>query len=178
MPANAAAPTPTPASYWVVPGRLCAGEYPGAAETTEARAKLRRFLDASFTFYLDLTEADERLEPYAALLQAEAAARGLVVEHRRLPIVDLGTPTPAETRQILDTLDAAIVAGHRVYVHCYGGIGRTGTIVGCYLVRHGLSGRQALAELERLRRGSAKAERASPEMSGQWRRVRYWKVGE
>lgn len=177
MPANEAPPTPIPASYWVVPGRLCAGEYPGAGETTEARAKLRRFLDAGFTFYLDLTE-DRDLAPYAALLQEEADARGMAVEHRRLPIVDLGTPTPAQTRQILDALDAAVAAGHRVYVHCYGGIGRTGTIVGCYLVRHGLSGRQALAEIERLRQGSAKAERASPEMNGQWRRVRYWKVGE
>lgn len=177
MPANDLPPAPIPASYWVVPGRLCAGEYPGAAAAPEARAKLRRFLDAEFTFYLDLTE-DRDLAPYAALLQEEAATRGLAVEHCRMPIVDLGTPTPAQTRQILDTLDAAIAAGYRVYVHCYGGIGRTGTIVGCYLVRHGMTGPQALAEIERLRQGSAKAERMSPEMNGQWRRVRYWKVGE
>lgn len=50
MPANAAPPTPIPASYWVVPGRLCAGEYPGAGETAKAREKLRQFLDADFTF--------------------------------------------------------------------------------------------------------------------------------
>lgn len=34
----------------------------------------------------------------------------------------------------------ALAAGQTVYVHCYGGIGRTGTVVGCWLVRHGLSG--------------------------------------
>ena len=33
-----------------------------------------------------------------------------------------------------------------VYVHCWGGIGRTGTVVGCWLVRHGMTGDEALAE--------------------------------
>ena len=34
-----------------------------------------------------------------------------------------------------------------VYVHCWGGIGRTGTTVGCWFVRHGRTGDQALAEI-------------------------------
>ena len=40
--------------------------------------------------------------------------------------------------RILDDVDAALADGGAVYVHCWGGIGRTGTVVGCWLVRHGL----------------------------------------
>ena len=37
--------------------------------------------------------------------------------------------------------------GWTVYVHCMGGIGRTGTIIGCWLARHGHPGSDALARL-------------------------------
>jgi len=130
MPTDYIPPAPIPDFYWVVPGRLCAGEYPGARTNPAARDKLRLFLEAGLTFFLDLTEERE-LRPYAALLREEAEARGMAVEHRRMAIRDLGTPAPAETGRMLDAIDAALAAGHRVYVHCYGGIGRTGTIVGC-----------------------------------------------
>ena len=50
---------PIPDAYWVVPGQLLAGEYPGAKDTAAARRKLRLFLDAEFTFFLDLTEEGE-----------------------------------------------------------------------------------------------------------------------
>lgn len=95
-----------------------------------------------------------------------------------MPIPDLAIPMPGETTHILNTFDAAIAAGHCVYVRCNRGNGRTGTIVDCCLVRHGISSPQALGEIEPLRRGSEKAERVSPVMNGQWPRVRYWTVRE
>ena len=33
---------------------------------------------------------------------------------------------------ILDSLDTAIADEHTIYLHCWGGIGRTGTVVGCW----------------------------------------------
>ena len=117
------------------------------------------------------------MAPYAPALLEEAAARHLAVEHCRMPIPDLGTPQPAEVTRILDTIDAAIAAGRRVYVHCWGGIGRTGTIVGCYLVRHGLTGDQALAEIARLRQGTPDDYRVAPETHDQRERVRNWPLG-
>ena len=167
---------PIPDAYWVVPGQLLAGEYPGAKDADAARSKLRLFLDAEFTFFLDLTEEGE-LAPYAPVLLEEAAARHLAVEHCRMPIPDLGTPQPAEVTRILDYLDAALAAGRRVYVHCWGGIGRTGTIVGCYLVRHGQTGDQALAEIASRRQGTPDDYRLAPETADQRERVRNWPLG-
>ncbi len=167
---------PIPDAYWVEPGQLLAGEYPGAKDAAAARRKLRLFLDAGVTFFLDLT-VDDELAPYVPVLLEEAAARHMAVEHCRMPIPDLGTPQPAEVIRILDTIDTAIAAGRRVYVHCWGGIGRTGTIVGCYLVRHGLTGDLALAAIAQLRQGTPDDNRVAPETHDQRERVRNWPLG-
>jgi hypothetical protein len=169
---------PIPDSYWVDEGRLVAGEYPGARDDDQARAKLRRILDAGVTSFLDLTEEGEyNLKPYAPFLGEETLARGRQVLHRRMPIRDRGTPTVEGMRRILDTIDGALQGGHVVYVHCWGGIGRTGTVVGCYLVRHGMSGPEALDEIARRRRGTPDGYRRSPENDEQEQMILTWPPG-
>ncbi|MBE7553879.1 MAG: dual specificity protein phosphatase family protein [Anaerolineales bacterium] len=171
--------TPIPDSYWVRPGQLLAGEYPRTPDEAESRLKLRRFLAAAVNFFLNLTEADEySLKPYHELLQREAASGGYAVEHHRLAIPDFGIPTPAQMIQILDTIETALAEGQIVYVHCFGGIGRTGTVIGCYLVRHGLSGEAALAEIARLRQNTPDGRRPSPETEAQRGLVQGWEIGE
>ena len=58
-----------------------------------------------------------------------------------------------------------------------GGIGRTGTVMGCYLVRHGWEPAEALAEIKRLRRGSPDGYKASPETPAQEVFVLNWRKG-
>jgi ADP-ribosyl-[dinitrogen reductase] hydrolase len=165
-----------PNTYWVQPGSFAAGEYPGAAEPQAAAVKLGHLLDAGFDLFLDLTEEGEDLEPYQPLLYAEATRRGRGdVVHQRMPIRDLRVPTRQHMRAILDVIDAALAAGRRVYLHCWGGVGRTGTVVGCHLVRHGLSGDTALLRLHGLFADMAKsALRASPATRAQRALVRSW----
>jgi protein-tyrosine phosphatase len=81
-------------------------------------------------------------------------------------------------KAILDHIDRAITYEKMVYVHCWGGIGRTGTVVGCYLVRHGLSGPEALERLQILRRETAKWWRSSPETDEQRAMILSWQIGE
>jgi hypothetical protein len=165
-------------SYWVRPGRLLAGEYPGARDNRQSRQRLRRLLEAGVTFILDLTEAGEYgLESYVDLLRGEALALGREVEHQRMPIQDRGTPTSGQMMRILDTIDTALGAGQTVYVHCYAGIGRTGTVVGCYLVRDGTSGQAALDEIAHLRQEIPSGWATSPETGAQRRMVRDWPEG-
>jgi protein-tyrosine phosphatase len=164
---------PIPEAYWVRPGRLLAGEYPRSVANEASRLKLRHLLAAGVAFFLDLTEAGEHgLKPYVALLRQEAAALGRQVEHRRMSIPDMGVPSPAQMKRILGVIDEQLAAGEVVYVHCFGGIGRTGVVVGCYLVRHGMNGDEALARIAQLRAGTP--DGASPETAAQRRMVREW----
>ena len=166
---------PIRASYWAEPDHFLAGEYPGAKDEAVARKKVRALLEAGVTFFLDLTEEGESgLLPYEGLLQEEAIAIGRGVEHRRTSIQDLSTPTVTRMRRILDTIDDALQRGHTVYVHCWGGIGRTGTVVGCYLIRQGLSGDASLKRIQELLQNTPKRGRASPETLEQRRMILDW----
>jgi protein-tyrosine phosphatase len=90
----------------------------------------------------------------------------------------MGLPaSPEHLGRILDTLDGALAAGRNVYLHCWGGIGRTGTVVGCYLVRRGLTGGAALARLAEWWRTVPKSGLypRSPQTNDQVAYVRAWR---
>ena len=62
-------------------------------------------------------------------------------------------------RQIQFALGGALAAGRCVYVHCRMGIGRTGTVLGCYLAEQGQTGMAALDELNRAWQQCGRARR-------------------
>ncbi len=47
-------------------------------------------------------------------------------------------------RTTLDAIYAAMTAGEPTYLHCWGGVGRTGTVVGCLLREQGFAAADAL----------------------------------
>ena len=169
-------PRPIPDSYWVIPGRFLAGEYPSSLNPNLARQTIRAFLDSGIDYFLDLTEEGEGgLNFYVPYLKEAAAESGVSFIHKRYPIRDFSAPKPKFVVQILNDLEQALADGHRVYLHCYGGIGRTGTVVGCYLVRNGLSGQDALEQIAAWRKGTPDEHRISPETEAQRRMVLRWR---
>jgi Swiss Army Knife protein, DSP-PTPase phosphatase domain len=139
---------PIPDSYWVEPGRLLAGEYPGERTDAETRVRLQAFLAAGVSSFLDLTEAHEF---FYASFSTYRDLLGPSIRYHRMPIPDFGCPSEQEMLAILERIDQELTDGRIVYVHCYGGLGRTGTVVGCWLTRQGLTGEQALKRIAVLR---------------------------
>jgi len=162
---------PLPNSYWVLPGELLAGEHPlrGVGSPIAARERLRELMDVGIDCFIDLTEPDE-LEAYEHELPTG-------VQYIRQSIRDHGIPARREHMvEILSDLEHSLRAGRRVYLHCRAGIGRTGTVAGCFLIERGKTGDSALDELNRLWRQSARSTSWPhvPETEDQIDFVRRW----
>jgi hypothetical protein len=173
---NTHPPKPIPESYWVVPGQMLAGEYPGAVYAPEiSRKRLDAFLKAGFNTVINLT-CEGETDDYGPLLREQAGAFGVEMECLHFPIGDYGLPTQQLMITILDALDDALARKRKIYLHCYGGIGRTGTVVGCFLARHGLSGDEAIRQLANWWQHVPKSARYphSPETVQQEQFIRNW----
>ena len=65
-----------------------------------------------------------------------------------------------------------------VYVHCWGGKGRTGKVVGCYLALHGFAvGNDVINKIKELRKNTEDFSDLSPETRGQINMVVNWTKG-
>lgn len=144
--------------------QIYAGEYPRNKDEDSSLVKIRQFESFGITHFIDLTEKGE-LASYENLLYPGAS-------HQRFPIRDVSVPKSIEdVRKLVDDI-IAIVHNNpdaKVYIHCWGGVGRTGTIVGCLLSELcELSYDETMAKLEHLFLACPKsARRDTPETAEQ-----------
>jgi ADP-ribosylglycohydrolase len=82
-------------------------------------------------------------------------------------------PSPALMVAILDRIAWCKSNNIALYIHCWGGVGRTGTVIACWLMRAGLSPRAALYSLNE-RRKAAGLRRESPDFHAQIDFVEQW----
>ena len=176
---------PFPRSYWVIPGKLYAGAYPGDPDKSIMETKITSLLDCGIRHVVNLMEASEidhngrYFLDYSEKLRELALKRGIDASMARFPIRDVSIPSQSLMKEILDHIDRNITEGLPTYVHCWGGKGRTGTVVGCYLARHGIAvGKDALEMIDHLRLHDANSYEPSPETREQCAMVVSWKVGE
>ena len=157
-------------AWWVEPGRLLAGEYPGARTPDEAAEKLRLLIEvAGIDSIVDLTTPADGLAPYREALREAAEKAERQVEHYAYPIPDMGVIGQDGYDEIVARIRNEIDCGRTVYLHCWGGKGRTSTVVGCLLIDGGLDYESAIARIAELRAGTRKAINRCPESPAQHR---------
>jgi protein-tyrosine phosphatase len=127
------------APTWIEPGRLLVGRHPCASTAADAVDEVRALLAEGVTLFVDLTQEGE-LEAYG--VHVPPPARWL-----RVPVRDFSVPSRETIRRVLELVDGELDSGGVVYLHCWAGCGRTGVVVGCWLVRHGTSPGDALARV-------------------------------
>ena len=154
--------------FWAEPGRIVAGKYPGSKnDEAKARVKLAAILADGVSLFVDLTEQGE-LDAYAHLLDGRAG-------HIRHPIRDMSTTGMSEMAAILDEIDGELGRGGIPYVHCWGGCGRTGTVIGAWWVRHGMTEDAAVERYQRMSRAIQWQE--CPQTEAQRAVIRGWQQG-
>jgi hypothetical protein len=154
---------PIESSYWVIEDKFLAGEYPVDF--------LKESIEAGFKCFIDLTDS-YRYPSYSDIaknISSDAEVYCFPITNRSIP------KTEEYTKQILDTIDRNLGQGRMVYLHCLAGIGRTGTIVGCWLARHGYEGSDALTKLYELWEDNPLSKYiGTPETNAQYEYVFNW----
>lgn len=167
--------------YPVIVGHLYAGGIPSSVDDDEFFKKLEVLKSLGISKTINLTEATEQnfdgvpLRDYETNLKALYEKAGLSMDCLRMSIVDLDIPSKNHMNDILHTIDNALLSGEKVYVHCWGGIGRTGTVIACYLINKGiLSPDTAINYIAFLKRNTEIKRRDSPETKTQCEFVLNW----
>lgn len=164
--------TPLENSYWILPGKFLAGEYPRTLDEDSSISRIKALLKSDVGVFIDLTTPANGLKPYRDIVNLIDGK----IECCTFPIPDVSIPGSRQTtRDVLDLIDNSLAQGKGIYLHCWGGIGRTGTIVGCWLARHGFAGSAALEKLSSLWRWCPKSRhRQSPETEEQRNYILTW----
>ncbi len=71
------------------------------------------------------------------------------VKWKRLSIPDFGVPEPSIIKKYLQSVCETIQQEQAVLTHCIAGCGRTGTMIGLFLVTHGYSPAETIEILHR-----------------------------
>lgn len=159
-------------AWWVEPDRLLAGEYPGARTREKTAAKLRLLIDAGIDAIVDLTRPDDGLEPYRDALRDMCTKMNRSIRHYPYPIPDMDVIDHSGYDEIVAHINDEIGSGRRVYLHCWGGKGRTSTVVGCLLIDGGLDYASTITRIAELRSGTRKADEACPQAPSQYQLLR------
>ena len=128
---------------WIVPDQVLACSYPR-----------RRRLRAALRAHGVTTLINLHARPHDPAWLDENGIREL-----HLPVPDFTPPTPAQIEQAIAAIDEAIESARKVAVHCGAGLGRTGTVLACYLVSKGASPNEAIDRIRALRPGSVETRR-------------------
>lgn len=154
-----------------------AGEYPAGYDELETRRRLQGLIRAGIRSFIDLTHPDDTMFNYVEILNDEANGYLVKINYSHFPIIDRSVPSKSEMGAILDAIDKSIVVGNPPYIHCIAGVGRTGTVVGCYLIRHGMKPDEAIIEIKKLRKDIPSHWARSPEADEQVDFILNWKPG-
>ncbi len=168
-------------AYWVEPGLFMAGAYPGDYDVADSERRIRGLLRCGIRQFITLMEAREENPDegqgaaYARVLERVSRHERVEADVLRFDIHDHSVPSEAQMDAIQAAIDASLAESRPVYLHCWRGRGRTGLVVGAYLIRRGLATRENFVDvIGRLRSGANGMTGDSPETIQQVDFVRDW----
>lgn len=145
--------------WWGVPNQVLCGEFP--CDAAGSGAKIDALIDWGVQTTVNLTHPDDNLTPY--IFAGEKPFVTYMFE-----IVDGGTVSIDKYHEIVGFIIAEMEMDRMVYLHCWGGIGRTATVLGCLLASTTeLDPESIFAYIDAARKGTSKERNAAPETGEQ-----------
>ena len=120
---------------WILPGQLAGSGRPGRYSPIERDLAFLR--QKGIDVIISLLESTLNLEEYV-----EA---GFDTHH--FPVEDFTAPTLDQTADACGIIETSIAGGNGVLVHCNAGIGRTGTLLACFLAHQGVEPEAAVRRI-------------------------------
>lgn len=121
---------------WIIPGKIAGSPFPLSKE-------LISLPDLNLMLVVNLTS--QRL-PNSLKEQLKTSG----IRFERFPVPDFGIPSQDTIKHYLQIVCETLQHEQAVLTHCIAGCGRTGTMIGLYLVTHGYSSREALEIIHRV----------------------------
>lgn len=129
---------------WMLKDMLAGTPLPGLLR--DVNDDLQALKDAGITWLISLTEV-----PFDAKL---AAPYGISCSAVSMP--DMAAPTIEQAEKLCRFIEKKLTENEKIAVHCKGGQGRTGTVLGCYMIWQAqgmLTGKDALKVVRSVDRG-------------------------
>ncbi|KAG1669302.1 hypothetical protein FOA52_014863 [Chlamydomonas sp. UWO 241] len=182
-----------PFANWLVPGRVMLGRYPHVeksrcASEEQGRAQLKAVLGAGVSTFVCLQDelppqgsfpAGATIEGFAAYkpvaesIRAAAGGGAAPLHFVHAPIVDMDTPLTAMLHRLLADLRTRLAGGETLYIHCWGGRGRAGTVGATLLASaFGVQIEEALERVQRAYNTRNDEQPKSPETAAQFAFIR------
>ena len=161
--------TMPPRNCYQVSPLIWAGSYIGMHGIADAISHIEWLSRVGVGVIIDLTSHDDMLPSYAQLLAVHAPN----MTRLQFPIIDGSAPSEIQMVAILRAIDTAVQRGVTVYIHCWGGFGRTGMVVACLYKRTVGTGTAALKQLQHARY-AIPSSRPSPDYAAQVSFVMRW----
>ena len=131
---------------WVDPGFLCFGEKPGRWRPIEEDLQLLQ--GQGVGAIISLLEVEPSLRLYES--------KGFFTRH--IPIIDFHAPSHAQLSECTQILKDLRGRSLPAYLHCYAGIGRSGTMAAAWLIASGEQAVEAIARIRRAKPGAIESD--------------------